>query len=97
MGLAGGTRRYRDAGEMQALARARAAGRVQRIDDASGLRRVRASYRMTVVEFARALGLFPNAVLAWESGTRPMPAWVSGRIQTFCEQSTLSGSTSAAA
>jgi hypothetical protein len=36
---------------------------------------------LSIAEFAQRVGLYPAAVLAWESGRRPTPGWVPARLQ----------------
>jgi hypothetical protein len=81
MGMAGTTARYRNAEEVRLLAQARAAGRVERINDAAALRHVRKVSGMDVARFAKALRVFPGSIVLWERGNRPVPPWLNSRMQ----------------
>src|SRR5437773_9963145 len=53
--------------------------RVEKITPLIAFRAARRSSGLSIEAFAQRLGLYPGAVLVWERGRKPIPAWVLRR------------------
>jgi DNA-binding transcriptional regulator YiaG len=72
--------------ELRMIAEAKAQGRFERISARDGLKQARQEAGLSIEAFATRLGIYPGALLNWESGRKEVPGWVMGRLQRMLTQ-----------